>query len=868
MSPQELIAHYRILSKLGQGGMGAVYRATDTKLNRDVAIKILPPAFAADPDRLARFTREAQVLASLNHPNIADIYGIEQNAIVMELVEGDDLKGPVPVDTALAIARQIAAGLEAAHEKGIIHRDLKPANIKITPDGAVKLLDFGLAKATEQSAAASSASPTLSPTLSLAMTQAGMILGTAAYMAPEQARGKIVDRRADIWAFGVVLFELLTGRMLFAAGDTVTDIIAAVVTRDPDWNLLPPDTPPHVRRLLDRCLRKDPKLRLQAIGDARILLDDPDPVPSPAPAHRASMPWALAGLALAVALMAGVLWLRARPTDTPTESVRFSLHLPEDTQDSSARAAPQAVPSPDGRIIAFIARDREDRSSLWLRPLGSLTAQRLEKTEGANYPFWSPDGKFVAFFAADKLKKIPVSGGVPQTLCEISKPTTAPNAGNGGSWSSDGVIVFSPQAASPLLRVSAAGGLATPVTSLEPGGELWHAWPQFLPDGHHLLYFASAQDPAKSGIYVQELGSSQRVLVLPTPLRAAWAPPGYLLFVREQTLFAQRLDPKTFQLTGEPHPVAQDINTNEVNGRAAFAVSATGVLSYQQIFTMTRQLAWLDRAGKVLGAIGQPARYWSLALSPDERSAAVLTGSFDKLDLWIMDLTSGVMTRATSDERANPVLGPWSPDSRRVAVNTQSGIIQELEVASGKTNPLNTTPLVAEDWSPDGGGLLCIESRLGHLLSLLPLPGGAKPQSILDTPSRKGDARLSPDGKFVAYISDESGTSELYIASFPSFSQKRQISSGGARYPRWRRDGKELFFRRLNTTMSAAVRLGSSIDTEVPKGLFQHGNSVTGVNSFSVSADGKRFLVMNPTEKGTPAPEFTVVLNWAAELKP
>jgi serine/threonine-protein kinase len=290
MSPQELIAHYRILSKLGQGGMGAVYRATDTKLNRDVAIKILPPAFAADPDRLARFTREAQVLASLNHPNIADIYGIEQNAIVMELVEGDDLKGPVPVDTALAIARQIAAGLEAAHEKGIIHRDLKPANIKITPDGAVKLLDFGLAKATEQSAAASSASPTLSPTLSLAMTQAGMILGTAAYMAPEQARGKIVDRRADIWAFGVVLFELLTGRMLFAAGDTVTDIIAAVVTRDPDWNLLPPDTPPHVRRLLDRCLRKDPKLRLQAIGDARILLDDPDPVPSPAPAHRASTP--------------------------------------------------------------------------------------------------------------------------------------------------------------------------------------------------------------------------------------------------------------------------------------------------------------------------------------------------------------------------------------------------------------------------------------------------------------------------------------------------------------------------------------------------------------------------------------------------
>ena len=354
MNPPSIIAHYRITSKLGEGGMGAVYRATDTKLNRDVAIKVLPPAFAGDAARMQRFEREAQVLASLNHPNIAAIYGIEAGAIVMELVEGEDLRGPVPIDTAITYARQIAGALEVAHEKGIVHRDLKPANIKVTPDGVVKLLDFGLAKATEQSAASTAISPTMSPTLSLAMTQAGMILGTAAYMAPEQARGKIVDRRADIWAFGVVLFEMLTGRQLFAAGDTVTDIIAAVVTREPDYNLLSKETPPRVRRLIERCLRKDPKLRLQAIGEARILLDEPEsPAPvaiAMSPARQHSRLWMAAAAALAIAL-AAISVLHFRETLPRPEVTRFQIHPPE----GGTFSQPWMALSPDGRKLAFFA---------------------------------------------------------------------------------------------------------------------------------------------------------------------------------------------------------------------------------------------------------------------------------------------------------------------------------------------------------------------------------------------------------------------------------------------------------------------------------------------------------------------------------
>jgi serine/threonine-protein kinase len=412
------IAHYKITAKLGEGGMGAVYRATDTKLNRDVAIKVLPLAFAEDATRMARFEREALVLASLNHPNIASIYGIEQGAIVMELVEGADLAAPFPVGTAIAYARQIAARLEAAHEKGIIHRDLKPANIRVTPDGTVKLLDFGLAKAVGTAPASNA---TQSPTLSLAMTQAGMILGTAAYMAPEQARGQAVDKRADIWAFGVMLFEMLTGSQLFA-GDTIPDVIAAVVTREPDWSTLPAGTPAHIRRLLERCLRKDPKLRLRDIGEARIALDELESAAndSHTSARRAWFPWTVTALAL---IGAGGAWLRPKAEDPGLVAVRFPVAYPTGTTVPDGNAAAQSVPSPDGHHLAFIARNTtSSNSSLWVRPMGSHSTHRLDKTEGANFPFWSPDSQYIGFFTEDKLKRVAVSGGVVQTI--FNWPTT------------------------------------------------------------------------------------------------------------------------------------------------------------------------------------------------------------------------------------------------------------------------------------------------------------------------------------------------------------------------------------------------------------------------------------------------------------
>ena len=622
MSPQQTIAHYRIVSKLGEGGMGVVYRATDTKLNREVAIKVLPDSFATDPDRLARFTREAQVLASLNHPNIAHIYGVEDRALVMELVEGEELKGPVPVDTAIAYAKQLAAALEAAHEKGIIHRDLKPANIKITPEGILKVLDFGLAKAAEESPAPAAASPTISPTLSLSMTQAGMILGTAAYMSPEQARGKAVDKRADIWAFGVVLYEMLSGAMLFR-GETASDSMIAVATREPDWNALPAGTPPQVRKLLARCLEKDPKLRLRDIGEARIALENPGtPEPSadhaPSPSRRSWLPWAAALVALGLGLAAGALWLR--PSPAAAVAVRFPLSYPEGTTQPGNPSAPQAVPSPDGRFIALTA-NLDGKRYLWVRPMASTEARRLDGTDGASTPFWSPDGQSIAFFADDKLYKIPASGGTRSTICDADLSLAA-RAADGGDWSPNGVIIFATGASAPLQRVSASGGTAAPVTKLDVSAEeTKHTSPQFLPDGRHFLYFAQSRDTAKSGIYVQELGSGKRTLVMRNSLRAAWAPPAYLLFARETTLFAQPMDLGAFRLSGEPVPIAENVTTSAANGRVGFAVSREGTLVYRIATAINGgQLAWYSRDGKRLDTVGHPAGFAPSACRRTERA--------------------------------------------------------------------------------------------------------------------------------------------------------------------------------------------------------------------------------------------------------
>ncbi len=865
MAPFPQIAHYKLTGKLGEGGMGAVYRATDTKLNREVAIKVLPAAFAQDSARMRRFEREALVLASLNHPNIASIYGIEAGALVMELVEGSDLAGPIPVGTAIAYARQIADGLEAAHEKGIVHRDLKPANVKVTADGVVKLLDFGLAKATGENPSVAPNSPTMSLTLSMGMTEAGTILGTAAYMSPEQARGKPVDKRADIWAFGVVLYELLTGRRPFG-GDNMTDTLAAVVLKEPDYTVLPRATPPGVRRLLRVCLRKDPRQRLRDIGDARLMLDEAEtdaiaPPPSPA-ARRAWLPWIVASLALAAAGVATIARRSAKPAEPV--AVRFSVPWPAGTIASEPSAA-QAMPSPDGRYLAFIA-SANGQTALWIRPMGSTSAHRLDQTDGAHFPFWSPDGQFIAFFADEKLKKIPAAGGPPLTLCDAPR-TTSLVAGDGGTWNDDGVIVFALGPESPLLRVPAAGGQATPATSLDASaGETRHSWPQFLPDGRHLLYFAGNKDPSKSAIYVQELGSSQRTLVIRNLHRAAWSPPGYLLYPRDRTLFARRMDPRTFQLTGEPVPVAEEVNANDDNGRSAFAVSGNGTLVYlANTPAADVQPAWYSREGKRLAAVGKAGAYTSMKLSPDERSVALAVRSSGRLETWIMDLTSGALRRASLQEGFT--LGPWSPDSERMAINeVQAKGILEFNVASGATTPIGKSGgFNALDWSPDKRFILCNDTNQ-HQLATLTLDGNPQLQTVNDTPYGRNHFRFSPDGKFVAYTSLESGSAQVFVASFPSFSEKRQISVNGGQWATWRKDGRELFFRTSDgTVMSGEIRTEGKIEAGIPKPLLKYPTNPY-TETYWPTGDGKRFLVLE-TEQTRQAGQITVALNWAAELK-
>ncbi|HUA62125.1 MAG TPA: protein kinase [Verrucomicrobiae bacterium] len=864
MNPGTRLGPYEIVSPLGAGGMGAVYRATDTKLGRDVAIKVLPPAFAEDAARMQRFQREAQVLASLNHPNIAAIYGIEQGAIVMELVDGEDLHGPVPLDTALDYARQIAAGLEAAHEKGIVHRDLKPANIKVTPEGQIKLLDFGLAKATEPSAAAGgSASPTMSPTLSLAMTQEGVILGTAAYMSPEQARGKPVDRRADIWAFGVILYELLTGSTLFGGGETVSDAMAAVIKETPDLKRVPPQ----VRKLLRACLEKDPRQRLQAIGDWRLLLDEAPAAPVlPTPMPRRWLPWTVAAAGLAIAAIAsGLAWMRSGPPDSGLGTVRFAIPLPQGTTWAPNGSATEWVPSPDGRNLAMILTEGAN-TSLWVRPLNAPQAHRLDKTEGANYPFWSPDGQSIGFFVEGSLRRIPVSGGASVRICDLPAGGTR-SPGDGGAWNRDGVIVFA-LSEGPLLRVSAAGGIPVPATSVGKD-ETAHHWPQFLPDGRHILYEVRG-GPGGGGIYVQELGSQKRARVMKSAMRAVWSPPGYLLYPSEGNLFAQRMNPRTFQLEGEPLLVAEDVRANPTNGRSTFAVSENGVLVYRILQGQgERQLTWRDRQGKVLSQIGKPVQANIVMLSPDEKSAALVVVEGSSADIWVMDLASGVIAPVTHGGEASPrETTVWSPDSKRLAILLASGKLEEIDVASGQRTLLTKEAVVPEDWAPDGRSILA-RDRPALRFSLLSLSEGHPLQPILATPYVQVAPRLSPDGKYVAYQSFETGSAEIYVAAFPSFSVKRKVSGSGGIYPAWAKGGRAIFYRAGDGSLTEAeIRTAPDLEVGDRRQLFKFGSGEIRGNRFGVTADGQQFLIAESAlSRASDVSELSVVINWPAEMK-
>jgi serine/threonine protein kinase/Tol biopolymer transport system component len=792
---------YEVTGSLGAGGMGEVYRAHDSKLGRDVAIKVLPDSFASDPDRLARLTREARVLASLNHPNIAHVYGIEESngvgALVMELVEGQTLADlissscsggrRIPVDEVLTIAKQIADGLEAAHDQGIVHRDLKPANVKVRPDGTVKVLDFGLAKAVD-STPRSSASAMLSPTISVHGTQAGLILGTAAYMSPEQARGKSADRRSDIWSFGAVLFETLAGRHPFDGGD-VSDVLASILKSEPAWDGLPVETPAAVKRLLRRCLQKEPRRRLQHIGDARIEIEEAqraEVIETVHPSTRVVWPERLAWLA-ALAVTGGLagVAIAHRNASGPPE-LRVEISTP-----TGARPGSFAI-SPDDRLIVFSA-DGAGGPQLWVRPLNSTSARALAGTDGAIYPFWSPDARSIGFFTNNKLKRVDIEDGQVRPLATVITPA-------GGTWGPGGTILFVPSDNGGVFRISENGGPATAETPRR-SPQLATRWPQLLPDGHHyLFYVARGAEPA--GVYVGEVGTADIRKVLDNDWPAMYGA-GRLWFARDTSLYSQSFSLSSRQASGPITRVADDVGRGL--HASMFFVSPTGSLAYRTPVSLARRLTWFDRSGKQLDVVGEEGKTMSNpTLSPDGRFVVVQRTVKDNIDLWSVDLTrKGDFTRLTFDPgiQAMPL---WSPDGKRLAFNT---IINDASVIAIKRidamvpdevlSLQGAGPRIVCDWSPDGRYILYkqFDDQTGTMdLWAVPLEGDRAPIAVARTPFDDRDGQFSPDGKWVAYDSDESGRPAIYVQPFPQSGAKRLVSTAGGSQPRWRSDGQELFY--------------------------------------------------------------------------
>ena len=850
--------------------MGEVYRATDTRLKRDIALKILPEAFARDPERMARFQREAEVLASLNHPNIAAIYGLEENALVMELVEGESPHGPMAFEDAWKIAIQVAAGLEYAHERRIVHRDLKPANLRVTPDGRVKILDFGLAKALAGETSAAVSQGTNSPTLTMGATQVGMIMGTAAYMAPEQVRGKEADRRADIWAFGVVLYELLTGEQMFQGSDAA-EIMAHVLTQEPDFS----QAPAKVRRLLGECLRKDPDRRLRWIGDVARFVDAEATAPLSAP--RAWAGAAVAGV-LAVLLAAlAFVHFREEPPESrvvrtfipPPEKARFTI-----TTTLGFSAAP--VLSPDGRRLVFGATSAEGKIQLWLRPVDSLTAQPLAGTERGSGPFWSPDSRYVAFFAGGKLKKIDTFGGPPVTLCDAPQ-------GRGGAWNQAGVIVFAPSNTGPLYQVSAEGGISTPVTKADTG--ISHRFPWFLPDGRHFLYAAYGIDVRlrMAAVRVSSIDSiAEGKVVVDTNSNAIYAQ-GYLLFLREDTLMAQPFDVKRLVTTGEAIPVAESVQSVGNPGRSGvFSASGTGLLAYLTGGSQTSsRLVWFDRGGKQIETLGDPGNLSSLHLSPDGRNAAVSIADVAarNQNIWLFDVGRRLRTRFTFDS-VGEFEAVWSPDGSSIAFDSNekgpSDLYRKASSGAGAEELLYADKLnkFPRSWSPDGKFLLYRavgDPKTGDDLWVLPLAGERKPFPFAQTTFAEVSGQFSPDGRWIAYQSDESQRAEIYVAPFNGPGSvpagKRQISTAGGIQPRWRRDGKEIFYISSDGRLTAAdvsVK-GTTFEVGAVRALFPL--PIIGVaHRYDVSPDGQRFLAIVPNEQPDNEP-VTLVQNWTAGLK-
>ena len=874
------LGHYQIVAMLGRGGMGVVYRAKDTKLGREVAIKVLPDSLAQEPDRLARFNREAKVLASLNHPNIGQIYGVESQALVMELVEGETLAslikpGPLPIETALNYATQIAEALEAAHEKGIIHRDLKPANIMVTPAGLVKVLDFGLAKEVEAASAANDTSD--APTATLSLTHGGIILGSAAYMSPEQASGKRVDKRTDIWAFGAVLYETLVGRRAFS-GESVTEILAAVLRAEPDWSALPAGTPLRIRRLLWRCLERDPRQRLQAIGEARIAIDAPEQEVRPLPAAARLWPWAAAVLAVTLAGTAAMGWWRASRAAPPNPLMRLNVEMGPDIKLERTESGSFLALSPDGTLLAVIVRGADGKIRLATRRLDQRQFTPLTGTEGAASPVFSPDGRWIAFNSDRKIKKISAIGGAAVTLCDAPGRITA-------SWGDDGSIVAPLGFGTGLSRISSAGGAPAPVTELNhEKSERSHAWPQILPGSRAVLFTTQhiGQTFDDADIDVITLKTGERKTLHHGGFFARYLPSGHLVWLHQSVLYAAPFDLDRLALTGEPQPVVEDIHNGAGTG-GDFGFSQAGTFVYaSSAGDLQQAIFWLDSTGTTRPLHPVPGLYASPRFSPDGKRLAFTAGDGrSHEDLWVRDLERDTASRLTLllGQNQSPV---WTPDGKNLVFWSSnpaapgiysiradgSGVAQRLTDGKVQQSPHSISSdgkrLAMIQLSTAGGieiWTVTIDGEAGH-------PRLGKPEPFLQTPFSTISPAFSPDGRWLAYYSHDPAKEGVWVVPFPGPGGGWLISSRGDA-PIWSRNGLELFFVESSRTImvtSYAARGDAFVFAE-PQVWSPHPFKSF---AYDLAPDGKRAaLVLNAdgTVDQPPITHLTFLVNFFDELR-
>ena len=898
------LGSYQIVALLGAGGMGEVYRARDRKLDRDVAIKVLPDIFATDPERLARFHREAQLLASLNHPNIGAIHDIQEDRgtrfLVLELLEGETLasrlkRGPLPIDDALEVCKQVAEALDAAHEKGIFHRDLKPANIQLISDGRAKVLDFGLAKMMQPETPGESSN---SPTMSAAHTGDGIILGTAAYMSPEQARGRGVDKRTDVWALGCVLFEALTARQAFG-GETVTDIIASVVKSEPDWSLLPPSTPAAVRALLRQCLRKQPRQRLHDVADARIAIEDAlNEAPFREPAAvvsrgRGNWRWtsAAAVVSLLFGIAAGRLFQRPAQITPVVTRLEMAIRPAAELIDSISSVRPSRTAiaiSPDGKRVVFsaFATSRGTASrvpQLYSRALDQSEAQPLSGTEQGTGPFFSPDGQWIGFRAGSKIKKVPVFGGPSDTICDV--PDNARDWG--ATWADDGTIYFS--VASGIYKVPSAGGTPMRWTTADTAKGERHLLPQALPGAKAILYTV-APEWEKARVVAHPTDGGAAKTLVEGAADARYVRTGHVLYMRMGTLMAVPFHVRDLKLGGAPVAMLEDLmqainapNTADETGAGQFAVSDSGTLLYLNggIYPpIETSLEWLDRKGNAQLVSSAPAKaYIGVRLSPDEKRAAVFTRAPvpNSIDVWVYDMTRGVLSRMTSS--GVNVFPVWSPDGKQLiyGATSSAGVrnLHLLNLDTGRAEPLAPVaePQSPSSWTPHGNLVAFVQqtAKVAQLLTL-PMDGDRKPRLFLESRFTLTHPEFSPDGKWIAYSSNESGRSEVYVQPYPGPGERVTISGEGGNSSLWTANGREIVYNSGGKFLSVAVTSLNPLRTESPQLLFEtkEGDYVntTPTRGWDATRDAQRFLLLRRQEsKDQAVKQIHAVLNWFEELK-